>query len=312
MRKGEQKMIYNNILETIGNTPLVKLNSLKLKGRADIYAKIESRNPGGSIKDRAALYMIKDAEEKGILKKGGTIIEPTSGNTGIALAMAGATLGYKVILVMPETMSKERRKLMKAYGADFILTPGALGMKGAVDEAARLAKENGYFQPDQFNNPANVKAHVETTAEEIIRDTEGKIDAFVAAVGTSGTLTGIGRVLKAKVPNVRIFGAEPASSPVLNGGNAAGHKIQGIGTNFVPGNYDSEVAEEIIDIKDEDAFEGARYLAVNEGILAGISSGANLTAAINVADRLGEGKMVVTVLPDTGERYLTTALFGEE
>ena len=305
-------MIYNNILETIGKTPLIKLSSLQKEGRATILAKLESRNPGGSVKDRPALYMIRDAEEKGILKKGGTIIEPTSGNTGIALAMAGAALGYKVILVMPETMSIERRKLMKAYGAEFILTPGPLGMKGSVDKAVELAESEGYFMPDQFNNPANVKAHVQTTAVEILEDTGGRIDGFTAGVGTAGTVTGVGRVLKARLPHIKIYAAEPESSPLLNGGSASSHKIQGIGANFIPGNYGKTIIDKVLDIKDADAFKASRQIALEEGILVGISAGANLAAAILLADELGEGKVVVTVLCDTGERYLSTALFEEE
>lgn len=305
-------MIYENILGTIGNTPMVKLNSLKKEGRAEIIAKLESRNPGGSVKDRAALFMVKDAEAKGLLQPGGTIIEPTSGNTGIALAMTGAALGYRVILVMPETMSIERRKLMKAYGAEFILTPGPLGMKGSVDKAEELSREHGYFMPNQFNNPANVKAHIETTSLEIINDTEGRIDAFVTGVGTAGTVIGVGRVLKEKVKNIKIYAAEPTSSPILNGGAPAGHKIQGIGANFIPGNYDETVIDKVFDITDEEAFIASRAIAKNEGILVGISAGANIAAAILAADELGEGKTVVTVLPDTGERYLSTALFEEE
>lgn len=305
-------MIYENILGTIGNTPMIRLNSLKKEGRADIFAKLESRNPGGSVKDRAALFMVKDAEAKGHLKPGGTIIEPTSGNTGIALAMAGAALGYRVILVMPETMSLERRKLMKAYGAEFILTPGPLGMKGSVDKAEELSKEYGYFMPNQFNNPANVKAHIETTSIEILNDTDGKIDAFVAGVGTAGTVIGVGKVLKEEVEGIKIYAAEPISSPILNGGAPAGHKIQGIGANFIPGNYDNTVVDKVFDITDDEAFNASRAIAKNEGILVGISSGANIAAAILAADELGEGKTVVTVFPDTGERYLSTALFEEE
>lgn len=305
-------MIFNNIYETIGKTPVVKLNNLEIEGSGDILAKIESFNPSGSIKDRASLYMIEDAERKGILAKGGTIIEPTSGNTGIGLAMIGAAKGYKVILVMPDTMSMERRNLMKGYGAEIILTKGIDGMLGSIELAEKLAKEKGYFLPNQFSNINNKIAHYETTAMEILEDTKGDIDAFVAGVGTGGTLSGIGKKLKEYKKDILIIGVQPEESPVLTKGTAKPHGIQGIGANFIPEIYDEDVVDEIIDIKDEDAYKYSRILGKKEGILSGISSGANLAAAIMIGKRLGQGKKVLTVLPDTGERYLSTTLFSEE
>lgn len=302
-------MIYQNILETIGKTPLVKLNQFSKAGRADIYAKIESRNPGGSIKDRPALFMIEDAEKDGRLKKGDTIVEPTSGNTGVALAMIAAAKGYKLILTMPHTMSKERVDLMKAYGAEVILTTEG-GLQGAVDKANELAAQDGYFKPDQFSNPSNLKAHVETTAREILEELTP--DAFVAGVGTGGTVSGIGSVLKEYSETVKVYAVEPKESPLLNGGKPSSHKIQGIGGNFVPDNFRKEVIDQVLDIPQDLAIETSREIARKEGILTGISAGANLAAAIQIADELGEGKSVVTVLPDTGERYLSTVLFHEE
>lgn len=304
-------MGLNSIYETIGNTPLIKLNNSN--EISEILVKAESSNPGGSIKDRAALYMIKDAEEKGLLKKGGTIIEPTSGNTGIALAMIGAAKGYKVIIVMPDTMSVERIKLMKAYGAEVLLTDGKDGMVGSVELAKKLANEKGYFMPDQFGNMSNVKAHYETTALEIIKDLKGKnIDAFVAGVGTGGTITGVGKRLKEANPNTLIVAVEPSKSPLLSKGKADSHGIQGIGANFVPKILDIDIIDEIITIDDEDAFSYARKLSQSEGIFCGISSGANVAAATKIAKKLGKNKRVVTVLPDTGERYLSTKLFNGE
>ncbi len=305
-------MIYDSVLEMIGNTPLVRLHKIVPEGAAEVLAKVESKNPGGSIKDRAALQMVIEAERTGILRPGGTIIEPTSGNTGIALAMVGAARGYRVILVMPDTMSVERQSLMKAYGAQILLTPGELGMQGAVDLANNEAEKFGYFLPDQFSNPANPLAHVLTTSEEILRDTEGQLDAFVAAIGTGGTTCGIAAALKKRVPEVRVIGVEPASSPLLSGGVAAAHKIQGIGANFIPDNYRAESVDEILCVSDQDAFQMARRMAAREGILVGISAGANIAAALEIAIRLGPEKRVVTVLPDTGERYLSTELFKEE
>ena len=304
-------MKFNNIYETIGKTPLVKLNN-SYDEMGDILVKVESFNPGGSIKDRAALYMIKDAEEKGTLKKGGTIIEPTSGSTGIALAMIGAAKGYKVIIIMPDTMSIERRKLMKAYGAQVILTEGKYGMAGSVELAKKLAKEKGYFMPDQFGNINNAKAHYETTAVEILEDTEGKIDAFVAGVGTGGTITGIGKRLKEVNPDILIVAVEPKKSPLLSGGKAGAHGLQGIGANFIPNILDRNVIDEVMRIDEEEAYLQAKNLGKHEGILCGISSGANMAAAVTIARRLGKGKTIVTVLPDTGERYLSTDLFNGE
>lgn len=304
-------MLYNNITETIGRTPLVKINH-KEEGMADIYVKLESFNPGGSVKDRPAFYMIKDAEEKGLIKKGDTIIEATSGNMGIALAMIGAALGYKVVIVMPDTMSVERRRIMTAYGAELILTEGKYGMSGSVNKAEELAKQKGYFMVRQFSNEANVKSHIETTAVEILEDTEGKIDAFVVGVGTGGTVSGVGKVLKEKNKDILVVAVQPIKSPVLTGGAPSGHGIQGIGANFIPDIYDKDVVDEIINMDEDTAYAGARELGKNEGILSGMSSGGNYAAAKEVAKKLGEGKLVVTVLPDTGERYLSTILFAQE
>ena len=301
-------MLYNSTLELIGETPIIKFEGIK-DDIADIYLKIERFNPGGSIKDRAALFMIEDAEKRGILKEGDTIIEATSGNTGVALAMIGAIKGYRVIIVMPDSMSLERQRLMEAYGADLILTPGKLGMSGSVEKAKLMTKENGYFMPGQFINKANAKAHYETTAEEIWADMEGEINAFVAGVGTGGTISGIGRRLKELNPEISIVAVQPANSPVLTGGEPSSHGIQGIGANFIPEIYDSEVVDQVISMNDEEAKEKTLLLARNSGILAGISSGSNLAAAIKVAEELGQGKRVVTVLPDTGERYLSTDIF---
>lgn len=299
--------IKNNPTELIGNTPLLKLKSLKKEGRADIYVKVEKNNIAGSIKDRIALYMIEEAEKSGKLKEGGTIVEPTSGNTGVALAALAAAKGYNLILTMPASMSIERAKLAMAYGAKVIrTTEGAL--QGSVDKAKELAEENGYFMPDQFSNPANIKAHYETTGPEILAEISP--DAFIAGVGTGGTVTGVGRKLKEANPNTQIYAIEPAESPLLSGGKAGGHKIQGIGGNFIPKNLDFDIVDGIVDVKGDDAIEMSRYLANNEGLAVGISSGANVKGAIEIADKLGEGKVVVTVLPDTGERYLSTELYG--
>ena len=305
--------MLNSIYNTIGNTPMVKINNIT-EGLdiADIYVKIESANPSGSIKDRAALYMIEKAEEEGILSVGSTIIEPTSGNTGIALAMIGAAKGYELILAMPDSMSVERRKLMLGYGANILLTPGKEGMKGSVDLAEKLSKEKGYFLPNQFENTNNKLAHYETTSIEILEQTKENIDAFVAGVGTGGTVSGIGKRLKEEVEDIKIYAVQPKASPVLTTNTSGPHKIQGIGANFIPGIYDKDVIDGVIDISDEDAFKYARLLGKKEGILSGISSGANLAGAIEVAKKLGKGKVVVTVLPDTGERYLSTSLFERE
>lgn len=305
-------MILNNIYEAIGKTPIIKLNNLIEEDMADIFVKVEAFNPSGSVKDRAALYMIEGAEREGKLKKGDTIIEPTSGNTGIGLAMVGAAKGYKVVLVMPDTMSIERRKILKAYGAELILTDGKLGMLGSVERARELSKEKGYFMPSQFENNDNVKAHYETTAEEILKDVEGKLDVFIAGVGTGGTVSGVGRKLKEQIEGVSIVAVEPTKSQVLAGKDVAPHKIQGLGANFVPDILDRSVIDEIVDIEDEEAFKYARLLGEKEGILVGISAGANLAAAVRKAKVLGKGHRVLTVLPDTGERYLSTVLFNGE
>lgn len=305
-------MILNNIYETIGKTPLIRLNNMNEEGAAEILVKIESFNPSGSVKDRASLYMIEAAEREGLLTKGGTIIEPTSGNTGIGLAMIGAAKGYNVILVMPDTMSIERRKLMQAYGAKIILSEGKKGMSGSVELAERLVRDNNYFMPNQFRNTNNVIAHYETTAIELLESTNGKIDAFVAGVGTGGTISGAGRRLKEYNKDILLVAVQPTKSPVLSGGDPSGHKIQGIGANFIPGIYDKDIVDEILSIDEETAYSYARKLATDEGILSGISSGANVAAAKIIAKRLGKGKTVVTVLPDTGERYLSTDLFVEE
>ena len=301
-------MMYNSVLELIGNTPMVKFQGGE-KGTADIYLKIERSNPGGSIKDRAALFMIENAEKNGKLKAGDTIIEATSGNTGVALAMIGAIKGYRVIIVMPDTMSVERQRLMSAYGADLILTPGKQGMSGSVEKAKALTVDNGYYMPGQFINRANVEAHYRTTAEEIWRDMEGRVDVFVAGVGTGGTISGVGKRLKELNPEISIVAVQPEKSPVLTGGEPSSHGIQGIGANFIPQIYDHEVVDQVISMREEDAREKTLQLARQSGILAGISSGSNLAAAIKVAESLRPGKRVVTVLPDTGERYLSTDIF---
>lgn len=306
--------VANSIAELIGKTPIVKLNRVTDSDQADIYLKLESFNPGGSVKDRIALSMIEEAEKEGILQPGDTILEPTSGNTGIGLAMMAAAKGYRAILVMPDTMSVERRNLLRAYGAELILTPGAQGMKGAIEKAEALKAENpGYFIPQQFKNPANPKIHRETTAREILADMDGQVDAFVAGVGTGGTISGVGKVLKQEVGNhVLIVAVEPSASPVLSGGQPGPHKIQGIGAGFVPDTLDLEVVDEIMQVDHEVAFEYARKVAREEGILVGISTGANIFAALQVAKKLGAGKKVVTVAPSTGERYLSTPLFQFE
>ncbi|MCK9443719.1 MAG: cysteine synthase A [Tissierellaceae bacterium] len=309
-------MILNNISEAIGKTPIIRLNNMKEDGAAEIYVKVESFNPSGSVKDRASLYMVEAAEREGLLIKGSTIIEPTSGNTGIGLAMIGAARGYNVILVMPDTMSVERRKLMEAYGAKIILTEGAKGMSGSVELAVKLAKENNYFMPDQFGNINNLIAHYETTGAEILKDTKGHIHGFVAGVGTGGTVSGVGKRLKEYNKDIIVVAVQPSKSPVLTGGEASGHKIQGIGANFIPDIYNQDVIDEVINVDEDMAFLYAKKMAVEEGILCGISSGANVYGALVLARKLGEGKKVLTVLPDTGERYLSTDLFniskGEE
>lgn len=305
--------VVNSILELIGETPVVKLNHIVGKADADVYLKLEYFNPGGSVKDRIALSMIEEAEKRGDLKPGSTIIEPTSGNTGIGLAMVAAAKGYRTILVMPDTMSLERRNLLKAYGAELILTPGAEGMRGAIQKAEQLAAENpDYFMPQQFNNPDNVKAHLETTAQEVLEQFGDQLDAFVSGVGTGGTITGVGKVLKKNNPNIHLVAVEPAASPVLSGGKPSPHKIQGIGAGFVPDILDTSIYDEVITIENEEAFEWARKVAREEGILVGISSGAAIAAALKIARRLGAGKKVLAVIPSNGERYLTTPLFQFE
>ncbi|MGF7088390.1 cysteine synthase A [Kroppenstedtia sanguinis] len=305
--------VANSITDLIGETPIVKLNRIVGKSDADIYLKLEYFNPGSSVKDRIALSMIEDAEERGELKPGDTILEPTSGNTGIGLAMVAAAKGYRAILVMPDTMSMERRNLLRAYGAELVLTPGAEGMKGAIAKAEELAAtRQDVFMPQQFNNPANVKIHAETTGPELIKQMGGQVDAFVAGVGTGGTITGVGKVLKEQIPDIHIVAVEPTASPVLSGGQPSPHKIQGIGAGFVPEILDREIYDEVITIDNEEAFTWARRLAREEGILGGISSGAAVAASMKVARRLGEGKRVLTVIPSNGERYLTTQLYQFE
>jgi cysteine synthase A len=298
--------IAASVLDLIGNTPMVRLNRVVPDGSAEIVAKLESNNPGGSVKDRIALSMIEDAEARGELEPGATIVEPTSGNTGIGLAMVAAVKGYKLILTMPDDMSPERRKLLQRYGAQLVLTPAIEGMTGAVFAAEEMvAKNKGYFMPQQFNNPANPEVHRQTTVREILRDTGGRFDAFVAGVGTGGTITGVGEVLRQEMPAVKIVAVEPTRSPVLAGGKPGLHAIQGIGASFVPSVLNKDVYDELIAVKDEDAIEQTKRLARTEGLLVGISSGANVHAALIIAKRLGAGKRVVTLLPDTGERYLS-------
>ena len=298
---------FENIIETIGNTPLVKVN--KLSNSKNLYAKVEFFNPAGSVKDRIALAMIESAEKQGLINKDTIIIEPTSGNTGIGLALISAIKGYKIILTMPETMSLERRKLLAAYGAELVLTEGTKGMKGAIERAEELHKEiQNSFIPQQFKNPANPEKHYNTTAREIWKDTEGKIDIFVAGVGTGGTVSGVGKYLKEQNPDIQIVAVEPESSPVLSKGIAGSHKIQGIGAGFVPDTFNRDVVDKIITVTNEDAIETARKSAKQEGMLIGISSGASLYAAISLANE-NPDKTVVALLPDTGERYLTSVLF---
>ncbi len=298
------------ILEQIGNCPLVRLNKLETKDSAAIYAKIEAFNPGGSVKDRICLAMIEKAEQDGCLRPGNTVVEPTSGNTGIGLSMVCAVKGYKLILTMPDTMTIERRRLLAAYGAELILTPGAQGMRGAVQKAEELAATNGYLLPQQFKNPANPEIHRRTTGPEIIAAMTGlSIDGFVAGVGTGGTITGAGEVLRKHNPAIHIAAVEPADSPVLSGGMPGPHKIQGIGAGFIPEVLNISIYNEIITVSNEDAYAHTRKLAKEEGLLVGISSGAALSGALKVANKLGKGKNVVVVLPDTGERYLSTGVF---
>ncbi len=297
---------YKGITELIGNTPLVRLNRLSKPGSAVIYAKVESFNPGGSVKDRICLNMINEAERQGKLKPGGTLVEPTSGNTGIGLALVAAVRGYKLILVMPESMSMERASLLSSYGAQLVLTAAWEGMKGSIKEAESIVAQNpSYFMPDQFSNPANPAMHRMTTGPEILEALNGKVDAFVAAVGTGGTITGCGEVIKERNPQARVIAVEPAGSPVLSGGEPGPHKIQGIGAGFVPKVLNRKILDGVITVTDDEAYQTAKLLAKKEGLLVGISAGANVFAAQKVAEELGSGKNVVTILCDTGERYIS-------
>ena len=304
--------IFKSASQLIGNTPLLELTAVQKKKnlQSRILAKLEFLNPAGSAKDRVALSMIEDAESKGLLREGSVIIEPTSGNTGIGLACVAAARGYRTVIVMPDSMSVERQTLMKAYGAEVVLTPGALGMQGAIDKAEALAREiPGSFIPDQFGNPANAAAHRATTGPEIWQDTEGQIDFFVAGVGTGGTITGTGEYLKAQNPNIQVVAVEPANSPLLSGGKAGPHGLQGIGANFVPKVLNTAIYDRVIPVTEEEAYAAARMLGKTEGILVGISSGAALHAALQLAET-NPGKTIVVLLPDTGDRYLSTALFA--
>lgn len=305
--------IVQNITELIGDTPLVRLNRVVPEGSAEVYVKLEFQNPGASVKDRIAIAMINEAEKQGKLKPGATIVEPTSGNTGIGLALVAAAKGYKAILVMPETMSLERRNLLRAFGAQVVLSPGSEGMKGAVRQAEEIAAANpDYFMPQQFDNMANVKIHTETTGPEIVEaidSYDGKLDAFVAGIGTGGTISGAGKVLKERYPHIQIYAVEPAASPILSGGKPGPHKIQGIGANFIPSILNRNIYDEVLTVENEEAFETSRRVAREEGILGGISSGAAIFAALKVAKQLGAGKRVVAVIPSNGERYLSTPLY---
>jgi cysteine synthase A len=300
-----------SILDHIGNTPLVPIQRLKPRAEVSIWAKLELMNPGGSVKDRIALSMVEAAERDGKLNAGGTIVEPTSGNTGIGLAMVGAAKGYRVVLTMPESMSIERRKLLKGLGAELILTPAAGGMRAAIEQAEGLVEEEGYFMPQQFKNPANPQVHRRTTGPEIIQQCPSSIDYFVAGIGTGGTITGAGEVLRAAYPGIQIVGVEPANSPVLSGGEAGSHKIQGIGAGFIPDVLETDLLDEVVTVENEDAFEMGRRLAQEEGLLVGISSGAAMAATLKVAERIEGPATLVTVFASTGERYLSTDLFSQ-
>ncbi len=303
--------VIDNLTALIGRTPIVKLRRMVGDSFADVFVKLEWMNPGGSVKDRIALKMVEVAEKAGKLHPGDTIVEPTSGNTGIGLALVAAAKGYRAILVMPDTMSSERRSLLRAYGADLVLTPGVLGMRGAIEEAEQIVANDPerYFMPQQFSNPDNVQAHIETTGPEIVQQMDGQVDAFVSAVGTGGTLTGVGHVLKREIPSCRLIAVEPTDSPVLSGGKAGPHKLQGIGAGFVPSILDTKIIDRIITVTADDAFDTARKLAREEGLLCGISSGASIFAALTVARELGPGHKVVTIAASNGERYLSTSLF---
>ncbi|WP_291571811.1 cysteine synthase A [Clostridium sp. UBA4548] len=301
-------MLYNSVLEMVGNTPIIKLNNIVHEDMAEVYVKLEKYNPAGSVKDRAALGMIEEAEKLGLLKPNSTIVEPTSGNTGIALAMLGKLKGYKVIIIMPDTMSVERRNMIKAYGAELVLTEGAKGMKGAIEKAKEIAVDDSFFIPQQFVNIANPNKHYKTTAEEILRDIPD-LNAFIAGVGTGGTITGVGRRLKELKSSILINAVEPSKSSILSGGTHSPHKIQGIGAGFIPDNYDSKVVDKISTVSDEVAFDTARLLASEEGILVGISSGAAISVALDLAKELGKEKKVLVIAPDSGEKYLSMGLF---
>ncbi|XXM71886.1 cysteine synthase A [Lysinibacillus sphaericus] len=301
--------VANSISELIGQTPIVKLNRLVDDNSADVYLKLEYMNPGSSVKDRIALAMIEEAEKAGKIKPGDSIVEPTSGNTGIGLAMVAAAKGYKSVLVMPDTMSMERRNLLRAYGAELVLTPGSEGMGGAIRKAEELSNEKGYFMPQQFKNEANPKVHRETTGKEIVEQMGDQLDGFVAGIGTGGTITGAGEVLKEHYPSIKLYAVEPTDSPILSGGKPGPHKIQGIGAGFVPDILNTSVYDEVIQVKNEEAFDYARRAAREEGILGGISSGAAICAALKVAKELGKGKKVLAVIPSNGERYLSTPLY---
>lgn len=303
-------MIYNNVLELIGNTPVLKLNNFNLENAAEVFVKLEKYNPGGSVKDRAALGMIEAAERDGLLKEGSVIVEPTSGNTGIALAMIGKLKGYKVIIVMPDTMSKERRDLITAYGAELVLTEGIKGMKGAIEKAEEMVEKHGYFMAQQFENFANSLKHYETTANEIYEDIKD-LDVFVAGVGTGGTVSGIAKRLKELNPNVKVVAVEPKSSPVISGGNPGAHKIQGIGAGFIPGIYEGKYVDEVMTVDDNDAIRTAVEFAEKESVLIGISSGAAVYAAMEIAKTIGAGKKVLAIAPDGGEKYISMGIYGE-
>lgn len=312
IRGGYRMKVANNMAELIGNTPIVKLNRTADPEGAEIYLKLEFMNPGSSVKDRIALAMVEAAEKEGKLKDGDTIIEPTSGNTGIGLALVAAIKGYRAILVMPDTMSVERRNLLRAYGAELVLTPGAEGMKGAIAKAGELAEENGYFMPQQFKNEANPEVHARTTGKEIVEQMGDQLDAFVSGIGTGGTITGAGKVLKEHYPNIKLYAVEPKDSAILSGEKPGPHKIQGIGAGFVPDVLDTNVYDGVITVENEQAFETAREAAKKDGVLGGISSGAAIYAAQQVAKELGKGKKVLAVIPSNGERYLSTPLFQFE
>ena len=301
-------MIYNGAIELIGNTPILKVKSMVDENCADVYVKLEKFNPGGSVKDRAALGMIEKAEKEGILKEGSVIVEPTSGNTGIGLAMIGRLKGYKVVIVMPETMSKERRDLIKAYGAELVLTEGSKGMKGAIEKANELVKNKGYFMPQQFENIANPEKHYETTADEIFNDIND-LDVFVAGVGTGGTATGVGKRLKEKINGIQVVAVEPSNSQVIAGKKPGAHKIQGIGAGFIPQNYKAEYVDNVVPVTYEDAIRTAVEFAKKEGILVGISSGAAIYTAIEIAKKLGKGKKVLALSPDGGEKYISMGIY---